>query len=177
MHFLCCPHRDAESEVAARSALSLAIPDSQLGSPPVMDSKVPVLSPVAFVWTKIQSLRLPQWQMPVWPSFFRWQQQESDSPQVQVAGAAAEDTDVQTSAACDANHQTSVASSCSILDRAQQSMHILADQMSHQAKLQGLPWPMMCCTRRSALRWQVEWYGLQWPAKHDSLELQLDRYH
>lgn len=162
--------------MAARSALSMVTPDSQLGSPPVMDSKVPVVPP-ASVWSKIQSLRLPQWQLPVWPSFLRRQQQGSASSQVQVAGAAPEDTDVQTLAACDANNQTSVTSSCSLLDRAQQSMHILADQISHQAKLQGLPWPMMCCTRRSALRWQVEWHGLQWPAKHDSLELQLDRHY
>ena len=140
-----------------------------------MENQVPVVSPVTSVWTKMQSLRLPQWQSPVLPSFFRSQQQGPDSLKAKVTGAAAQVIDLQTLPACNANHQTSVASS--LLDQAQQSMHLLADQISHQAKLQGVPWPMMCCTRRSALRWQVDWHGLQWPAKQDSLELQLDRYY
>ena len=156
--------------MAARPALSPATPNNQLGSQPVMESKVPVVSSVTSVWTRIWSLRLPQWQLPVVPSFFRSQQQGSDSPQV-----TREVTE--TSATCNTSHPTSVVSSYSSLDQAQQSMHILADRISRQAKLQGLPWPMMCCTRRSALRWHVEWHGLQWPAKLDSLELQLDRYY
>ena len=177
MNLLCCLHRDADSELAAQSALGPTIPDSQLGVQPVMESKDPVVSPVTSVWTKMQSLRLPRGQFPILSSFFRSQQQGPDSPQVKVTGAAAQVTDLQISVVCNAKHQTNMASSCSLLDQAQQSMHILADQISHQAKLQGLPWPMMCCTRRSALRWQVDWHGLQWPTKQDSLELQLDRYY
>lgn len=135
-----------------------------------MPSTDPGVAPVTSVWNRVQSLQFSQ-QLPALPSFLKFQQQASDSLEATV-------TDLQTSPASDANHQISVPSSCSLLDQTQQSIYRFADQISHQAKLQGLPWPTMCCTRRSALRWQVEWHGLQWrqwPAKQDSLELQLDR--
>ena len=50
-------------------------------------------------------------------------------------------------------------------------------QLPEQVKLQGCPWPCMNVTRRSALRWQIDWHGLDWPARQEAkLELQLDQY-
>ena len=50
-------------------------------------------------------------------------------------------------------------------------------QLPEQVKLLGCPWPCMNVTRRSALRWQIDWHGLDWPARQEAkLELQLDQY-
>lgn len=160
-----CFHRHADLDAAADST---ANSDSQLGSQQSTDLGI---APATSVWTRIQSLQFSQWRLPALPSFLNFQRQGSDSPRATA-------TDVQTPPASNSNHPISVTSSCSLLDQTQQSMYRFADQISHEAKLQGLPWPMMCCTRRSALRWQVEWHGLQWPErKMDSVELQLDRYY
>ena len=50
-------------------------------------------------------------------------------------------------------------------------------QLPEQVKLLGCPWPCMNVTRPSALRWQIDWHGLDWPARQEAkLELQLDQY-
>ena len=182
-----CFCRDAELESAVPSALHKT-PDSQPESQLDLPSQESTDSPMMSAWAKIQSVLLPQWQSPLLPNFLVSRRQASSSSQANVsnnAAAAPEAANLQSSDASHANSsrspitgaQTNVASSCSLLHQAQQSCITLADLLSHQAKLLGLPWPVMCCTRRSALRWHVEWHGLQWSSKQDSLELRLDQHY
>lgn len=178
---------DAELESEVPSALK-KLPDSQLGPQPDLPSKQATASPVTCAWAKILSLLSPQWQLPLMPSYLASRWQASDSSQVNVGNstaAAPEARNLRSSDASHANPQicsnanapTHVANSCSLLHPAQQSCITLADQLAHQAKLQGLPWPVMSWTRRSALRWHVEWHGLQWSSSQDCLELQLDQHY
>lgn len=163
------------------------IPDSQLGPQPDLPSKQITVSSVTSAWAKIRSLLLPQWQFPVMPSYLASRWQASDSSQIAIGNstAAAPPGILRSSDASHAKPQTCsnasapthVANSCSLLHQAQQSCITLADHLAHQAKLQGLPWPVMSCTRRSALRWHVEWLGLQWSSKQASLELRLDQHY
>lgn len=174
MHHCFC--RDAELETAVPSAVRQE-PNSQLGPQPDKQSNNPTDAPVMSIWAQIQSLLLPQWQLPLLPTSLasRWQGSGKSEIDVRDSAVAAPDvTNLPSSGASHANPQTSAATR--IMHQAQQSCMTLADQLSHQAKLQGLPWPMMSCTRRSALRWRVEWHGLQWSYKQDSLELQLDQH-
>ena len=50
-------------------------------------------------------------------------------------------------------------------------------QLPEKVKILGCPWPCMNVTRRSALRWQIDWHGLDWPIRQEAeLELHLDQY-
>ena len=57
------------------------------------------------------------------------------------------------------------------------TFQVQVHRLSEQVKLLGCPWPCMNVTRRSALRWQIDWHGLDWPTRQEAkLELQLDQY-
>jgi hypothetical protein len=56
------------------------------------------------------------------------------------------------------------------------TFQVQVHQLPEKVKSQGCPWPCMNVTRRSALRWQIDWHGLDWPTKQEAkLELQLDQ--
>ena len=166
-----CSHRRDKSEVSADSKSELAQPQ------PDAQSKGLTAPPVKSLWQKVQ-LTLPQCQLPGWLSHDSPGQHAADV-QIhvrQISQPAPAGSHQQTSAILHASSHTSMHDRSSLGHQAQQSVHAVADQISQRAKAQSLPWPKMCLTRRSALRWQVEWHGFTWPVKqHAALEVQLDQ--
>ena len=62
-----------------------------------------------------------------------------------------------------------------VMKQVKQSVFETMDNLPRIANMRGCPWPSMEVSRRSALRWQVDWHGLVWPAMQQvALELHLD---
>lgn len=62
-----------------------------------------------------------------------------------------------------------------VMKQVKQSVFETLDNLPRTANMRGCPWPSMKVSRRSALRWQVDWHGLVWPAMQQvALELHLD---
>lgn len=63
-------------------------------------------------------------------------------------------------------------------DWLEKSVKTRLDCLPKFVQRQGCPWPCMNVTRRSALRWKIDWHGLQWPPKQQAaLEVIWDEYY
>lgn len=63
-------------------------------------------------------------------------------------------------------------------DWLEKSVRTKLDCLPKFVQRQGCPWPCMNVTRRSALRWKIDWHGLQWPPKQQAAqEVTWDEYY